>query len=85
MPRLWILLFLLLSLSDLYGQNSKDSIFQKLDGYYLTGRFREGLELCEKLLQTPNSLAADKLAFVRMKQGLFLKDVDRYIDALSSF
>lgn len=83
MPRLWILLFLMFSLSDLYGQNSKDSIFQKLDDYYLTGRFREGLELCEKLLQTPGSFAADKLAFVRMKQGLFLKDVDRYKDALN--
>jgi len=85
MPRLWILLFLMLSMSNLYSQNLKDSIFQKLDDYYLTGRFREGLELCEKLVQTPGSFAADKLAFVRMKQGLFLKDVDRYIDALSSF
>ncbi|WP_353481740.1 CHAT domain-containing tetratricopeptide repeat protein [Haliscomenobacter sp.] len=83
MPRLWILLLLMLGLVDLYSQNLKDSIFQKLDEYYLTGRFREGLQLSEQLLQSPTSFTADKLAFVKMKQGLFLKDVDRFKDAFN--
>lgn len=85
MPRLWIILLIVLGFFDLSAQSAPDSIFQKLDDFYLSGRFREGLDLCEGLLKSPLSFAPEQLAFIHLKQGLFLKDVDQYHQAFTAF
>lgn len=85
MNRFFKACFLCLLSSQIIGQTNEDSIQNKFNEYYLTGCFQEGLTECAKVLEKPDQLSEKLSAFIKIKQGLFLKDADRFREAIPIF
>lgn len=81
-PKIMLRLFIgaiifFLFLSNTFSQDKPDSIHTALQKYYLEGRFQEGLQACQRLL-TDTHHPPQVLAYIKMQEGLYLKDADQF-------
>lgn len=83
MNRYWMIIGISLFISSLSAQVVEDSIRKKLEDLYLAGKFQEGVKTCQSLLES-GIYTPSIHAFIKMEEGLFLKDGDLYTESFSA-